>query len=591
MYDDTGTTWTKWLAAAGTGCLLGAVLLLHTVPPASGYEVSMYRAYPTLFWVLLITATLIGQLVVLLAGLSDGRSAEDLLPGVTLAVVPGFLLVLLPYIRGYPVYGRGDVLTHVGLLRDLPESGIELNIYPPTHVLTQTLSAATGLPDIGTINALPVVFLAIYVGSMGLLVDALFEGDRRAFCLPVVLVPIAGSAHVTAVPFVLSVLLAPFLLYLLIKEQQSHAVPVRVLVLVAVTGLVIYHPLTALFALLTVGTYGVYNRLPRIGASWNGLPNLTSLTAVLFVAWYMKYTGIIVRFRNVVADFVGGTGESPLQSTTESVERTSPDLVDLVRVVIVQYGGDLLVFGTAAAFIVVTAALWYHRDERPPVFTLVYGSTMLLFGLLGVLFLTNDLIGGFGRPLVFGKLFAAVFVGALFHHLWQQSSGPAGRSAVSGAFAGVLVTVLLLSVFGMFTSPIVFDKNHQVTEMELDGTEWLFEHRNTDRLIDEQGIRQYRFYHVHYGTNRADETIRWGAASPPDRYNYTVNDRLGESYDEDRYLLLPKAGRITYPERFPDYRDQWRFYPEDFDRLESDTSVHRTYDNGEVTVYMVESDS
>lgn len=591
MYDDTGTMWTKWLAAVGTACLLGAVWFLYRVPPAAGYEVSIYRAYPTVFWVLLIAAMFIGQLVVLLAGTADGRDATDVLPGVALLVVPGFLLVLLPYVRGYPVYGRADVLTHIGLLRDLPELGVALNIYPPTHILTQVLAAATGLPEIGTINLLPAVFLAIYLGSMALLVDHLFDdARRRAFSLPFVLIPIGGSAHVTAVPFILSILLTPFLIYLIVKEQRSHAVPVRALMLIALAGVVVYHPLTAAFMIVTLATYSVFNRVPAIGAQWSGPPNLTSLATALFVAWYVKYAGIIVRFRNIVDDLLGPAGgSSPLQSTTETVERTSPDLVDLLQVILIERGTDVFVFGLASVFLAIAVALWYYRGERPAVFTLAYGRTTLLFGFVAALFLTNDLIAGFGRPLLFGKLFAAAFVGALFHLVWQRSESIGGQTLVSAVFFGLLLMTIVLSVFGMFSSPIVFDQNHQVTEMELEGTEWLFENRDPDHLIDEQGIAHYRFYHRYYGTNQPHETIRWDGTSPPDHYNYTVNERLGQSYDDDRYLLLPRAGRISYPERFPDYREQWRFTPEDFERLEVDRSVNRVYDNGEVNVYLVES--
>ncbi|KKF39980.1 hypothetical protein FK85_24140 [Halorubrum saccharovorum] len=400
MYDDTGTMWTKWLAAVGTACLLGAVWILYRVPPATGYEISIYRAYPTLFWVLLIATMFAGQLVVLLAGIADGRGAADVLPGVALVVVPGFILVLLPYVRGYPVYGRADVLTHIGLLQDLPELGITLNIYPPTHIFTQTLAAATGLPEIGTINLLPVVFLAVFLGSMALLVDHLFDdARRRAFCLPFVLVPIGGSAHVNAVPFILSVLLVPFLLYLMVKEHGSHAVPVRALMLIALVGVVVYHPLTAVFTLITLATYSVFNRLPAIRAQWSGLPNLTSLTTVLFVAWYLKYTGIIVRFRTIVDDFLGPAGgPSPLQSTTETVDRTSPDLIDLLQIILLQRGTDVLAFGLASVFLAIAVALWYYRDERPAVFTLAYGSTTLLFGFMAALFLTNDLIAGSADP-------------------------------------------------------------------------------------------------------------------------------------------------------------------------------------------------
>lgn len=590
MRDEHTPIETKVIAAAGTICLLVAVATLHRVPPASGYEISIYRAYPWYFWGCLVGTTLLGQLVVLRSAVVHRNEGRDWIIGGLLTVVPGFILLALPYIRGYPIYGRGDVLTHAGLIRDLPDFGILLNIYPPMHLLIQSLAAMTGMEVTAVMTLLPVVFGIVFFSAMVLIVAELFKERQRALlCLPVVLIPFAGSAHVTMVPFVLSVLLTPLVMFLLIKQKRTKAVPFRAMLLLAIVGVLVYHPLTAVFLLVLLGVYSGFNRVPSLHPEWTGLPNLTSFALVVFTAWYMKYTGIIVRFRNVIADFINPTaGESPLQARTETIERTSPEALDLLRAIIIQRGSDVLIFGLAAVFLAVVGLLWYRNNEQPGVYVALFGGIALLFGGVAAVFLTNDLIAGFGRPLLFGKLFAVLFVGALVHLLLQGATTPVEETTINAAFGVVLVVLILLSVFSMFASPLAFERNHQVTHAEVDGTEWLYENRNDELLIEERGIRQYRFYHLHYGTEEPSPSIRWGDASPPDHFNYTEHETLGASYDDPRYMVLPELARITYPERFPDYPEQWRFTASDFDQLENDRSVARVYDNGEFNSYRIQ---
>ncbi len=590
MYDENETTGIKAIAAVGTVCLVVTMVTLHRVPAAAGYEISIYRAYPWYFWGCLIGAAFLGQVVMLLSATADRGEGNDWIVGGVLTVVPGLVLMLLPYIRGYPIYGRADVLTHVGLIHDLTETGISENIYTPMHILVQSLAVATGLEMMQIMTLLPVVFGLVFFGSLSLVVVQLFERRQRVLLsLPVVLIPVAGPSHVTVVPFVVSVLLTPLMLYLVIKELRTHAVPFRAMLIVTIVGVVVYHPLTAFFLLVVLGLYSAFHHLPALRSQWTGLPNLASLSIVVFSAWYMQYAGIIIRFRNIISDFLGSeSGESPLDATTETVERTSPESFDLLRMAILQRGDDVLIFGLATVFLVFVGLLWYRSGDRPEATVVLFGCTMLLFGVIATVFLTNDLIVGYGRPLLFGKLFAVPFVGAAFHLFRQGAVTPTGKTVVSATFAVVLLVLLSLMVFSMFTSPLGFDRNDQVTHSEIDGTEWLYEHRNEDLLIDERGIRQHRFYHMHYGTQDPSPTIRQGGASPPDHFNYTEHDTLGMSYDDSRYLLLTELARITYPERFPDYPDQWRFTADDFERVENDRSVARVYDNGEFNAYHVQ---
>ena len=590
MRDESTPIETKAIAAIGTVFLLVVVGTLHRVPAASGYEISIYRAYPWYFWACLIGAMVLGQMVILFDAVLRENDGRDWIIGCLLTVIPGFVLMLLPYIRGYPIYGRGDVPTHVGLIRDLPATGVSENIYPPMHILTQSLAAATGLETMQVMMLLPVAFGFVFFGSLSLTAVQLFEEQQRIlFCLPIVLVPVAGSAHVTIVPFVMSVLLTPLVLYLLIREMRTHAVPIRAMLLVAVVGVVVYHPLIAMFLIFVLGLYSAFNYLPTIYSQWTGLPNLTSLTTVVFTAWYMQHAGIIIRFRNIITDFIGpGSGESPLEATAQTVDQASPESLDLLRLAVLERGADVLIFGFATVFLALMGLLWYRNNERPGAFVVLFGFSTLLFGALATVFLTNDLIVGYGRPLLFGKVFAVLLVGALFHLVRDGAVTQTGKTVVGVGFVVVLVVLVSLMMFSMFTSPLGFDRNHQVTHAEIDGTEWLYENRNEEMLIEERGIRQHRFYHLHYGTQDPSPTIRQGGASPPDHFNYTVHDTLGESYDDSRYLMLTELARITYPERFPDYPDQWRFTAADFDQVENDRTVARAYDNGEFNVYHVQ---
>lgn len=584
--DHPSRTTIKAFAALGTLCLLGTAGTVILTPPASGYEISIYEAFPGYFWALLIGAFCFGQLTVLSSAV--GAEGDDgWIAGVALIAVASATVVLLPAVRGYPIYGRADVLTHIGLIRDLETVGIANNIYPPTHILTQALAGATGIEAGAVVNLVPVVFTVLFFGASALVAVHLFERRRALFCLPVMLLPIMGSSFLMVIPFLLSVLLVPLVLFLFLKEQETQAVKIRILLILSIIGVVVYHPLTAVFLLVVAAMYSVLGRTPIPSADWSLIPNVTSLMLVVFSAWYMQYAGIIIRFRNIANDFIGrAESESQLDATVQTVSSTGPELTDLLQIALLERGGDLLIYGFAALFLAIVGLRWVRHGDRPDMFRLLFLLTAMAFGGIATVFLTMDLTAGYGRPLLFGRVFAVLFVGALFHTLWAGAQTDRGRLAATGSFSIVLFVLVFLMVFSIFGSPLVFERNAQVTEMEIEGSEWLFEERNEELLIEERGIYQYRYYHYHYGLNDA-QTIRWGGASPPAHFNYTERDTLGRSYDDERYMILTKLARIEYQERFPDYEDQWQFTPTDFERVEVDPTVHRVYDNGEFNVYRV----
>jgi hypothetical protein len=284
---------------------------------------------------------------------------------------------------------------------------------------------------------------------------------------------------------------------------------------------------------------------------------------------------------------VSGGGTAQLDSYASTVERTSPSILDLVEVAIVSYGTSVVLSGLATlAIVLAVVGYWRGPDTltRPVVTVAV---SFAAFVVLSVIFLVNDFPVGFGRPLLAARLFAVVLAGLAFATLWQRRRQPRVRTAIRLSMYGSILLLVVLSTVGLYYSPLMLRSNMQVTEMELAGSEWLFEHDEGTSPIETVGLEQRRQFDALYGKRASSPVIRRTGTVPPPHFNYTEHATLGQSYERDTYLVVTKLGRITYPRKFPSYRDQWRYTRGDFDRLERDPTVAKVYSNGEFDLYLI----
>lgn len=53
-------------------------------------------------------------------------------------------------------------------------------------------------------------------------------------------------------------------------------------------------------------------------------------------------------------------------------------------------------------------------------------------------------------------------------------------------------------------------------------------------------------------------------------------------------MLISIIGRLTYPELYPKYEEQWRFTPNDFQMLENDNTVRKIYDNQNLNLSFID---
>ncbi len=587
----------NWLLLFGGVLLLSTVAIILSTPPSDGFEQSIYAAYPLSFWVLLTATFFVGKLLIIREAFASTPDARNWIGGFTLSLFVATILLLMPLIRGYSVYGRADLLTHIGHTGVIHETGGEpfQNIYQSLHQLALTLSYATGVEPIGIYNTIPVVITIFSIVASYLLLSTIFDRRRVLMTLPFVIGFVAGSTHLNPSPYAQSVLFLPFLLYLFARTQQTDILLFRVPLALTVVAVVLYHPLTAVFLLVVLMIH--YSVLTF--STWRGPPDfsvpvsrvtatsIVQLAAVTFLAWYYNFVGIIIRFDIVFRQLLDpGESETELDMYGETIAAFSPDLVDIVRVAAFRFGERFVLLTLGSMFVLI--AVWrYARGER---FSTPYLSTFTLgfvaFSALGALFLFVDLIGGFGRPLVFAQYFAAFLAGSIILELYNRSNE---KTVLFITTVVVILVVTTVSVATLYGSGMAAASTSQVTDQDISSAEWYLDNELQSTPLLESGTTMYRFEHALAGSD--SNTVQREGTFPPDRFNYTNHDTLGDSYDIDQYLVVTERGKQFYPNSYPGYEDSWRFQPADFERLSQDPTVNRVYSNSDIEIYLVDSDS
>ncbi|KOX92476.1 hypothetical protein AMS69_14085 [Haloarcula rubripromontorii] len=577
------------LTLLGTGLLILAVAVVSAVPSATKYEISIYGALPSYFWVSIVGALFVGGLVILLSAAEPADTTWQ--PALALMILSNLVLFLMPFLRGYQMYGREDPMSHLGYIRDFVVTGeIGANIYPPAHVLAVTVSDATGLDWMTVVMVLSPVFSLLYYGAMFYLLRTVFDSRREMlFGIPFVMLPVLRFAHLGFRPFALSIMLIPFSLYLLFKSDQSATPATRTAFVIVLFAQTFYHPLTALFVIGVFVLYRGSNHVPSMGGPFPTTKNLFSISVALFAVWYTQYAGILLRFKRIYTTLFGvDQGEPPVAAYQQTIQESSPALIDILRVILFKYGVEFMLFGLGFTFTVAAAALVWKGRYVPTPHLGMFTGTVVVFSFGGLLFLVSDLIVPPNRPFQIAKIGAIVLVGQLLYVGWIKIDWSERRIGRTVGFWPTAVVVLLLlaslSTFSVYKSPLSSERNPQVTEMELEGSAWLMGHGEATENLDRFGITFHRHHDYRNGVQTSDN---FDEGTPPSHFNYTTRQYLGSSYDSDHYLTITRKGRITYPELFPGYRDRWRYTPGDFDQLERDQTVNRLYDNGDYTQYLV----
>lgn len=588
--------------------LLLILVIINRTPSASFYEISIYEVYPWYFWFLIITTIFIGEMVLLKSSLLSEKSNNFWIIGFISILLTNMILLFMPFIRGYIIYGRGDVLTHIGSINDICRvSSIGTNnFYPLDHILTVSLCYITNIKVEKAVNLIPPLFSIFYMGSVYILSRSIFEEKSEIiFTLAISSILLFSKNNLIFAPNVQSFLLFPFILYILFKSRSyKKTMEFSILLIIIIFCAVFFHPMTTIFLVITLLTIElsrifvkkVYKK--RITEWLNfqekSMFNILFIILIIFFLWYFSFSLICKCFNTVINWFFFEIGSSEAGKYTTLISNTSPSILDIVQIILNMYG-QVIILGT----LFVIFSLYFFNAERKKkdnqklkIYHLYFCIISIVFIVISALVFFNNFIIEFGRvskyDIFFTSIFVAISYGLTYNRLKESKNSSSSKKIIYVSLCFVFILLIYFSIFNLYISPRIKSVNEQVTEDEIKGMASFYNHRNQGMLIQEIGISQERFHDLIFGTSVPSKNVRYGLDTLPiDHFGYTNDTNYGNYYDSSRYLLVSSSGRNLYPELYPKYEKYWRFTPEDFYNLEKDTSVLRIYDNPTLNIYLV----
>lgn len=605
----------KLLAAIACVFIALALIIIASTPPATGYELSIYDAYPLYFWFLLIAAIGCGIGILLHQAFAEKKS-RWWLAGLAAIILANSIFLLLPEFRGYFFVGRGDTPSHLGYIKDVLNTGHigKSNFYPIEHILSTSLVRVAGVSLENIPSLFFVLFSGVYIVNMYLLARS--ASNRSGYSLLAIAFAsplIYSFFHANIHPSMLSLFMVPLLLYFYHRREQLSYGKFQNTVLVFLLAFCItfFHPITTLFAIAIFLAFGLghalYSRLlshntPQIGQNGIAGKSFLGISIVMFIAfftWYFSYSCIQRSFKQVYDWVVYQIGTPLVEVQLELLAYAELTPLQTFELFVNRYGAiSLLLLISGIAFISVLRRSLSRKHNLEPmnfiyaiqfVVALFIGATML-FGY----FAEYNPVRVARFPLLMGTVLSGLVV---YDFIAGNPQNPnkggvsAQRLGLMIAIGLVIMAMVTLGMGSVYRSPRVCGSNHQVTQMDIVGTEWFGRSKSPDTpvIAYSSGLIR-RFEDYNFGAESSPiPRARVAPERLPSHFGYDEHNQVAEALGfQDRYMVifgLDKMWPMFFPENVRPKICQWT--EEDFAKLRADSSAAQIYANGEFEVWRV----
>jgi len=623
--------------------LITVALLLAWNSPATGYESSIYKATPLLFWLFLGFSAACGiGITVHQVWTKQHETSRLWVLGLLIILFSYVALLSLHIIRGYAFWCFGDPATHLGEINSIIGTGYfgGDNFYPIITTYAAQLCQICNLDPVIFHKLLPVVFALIYVAFMYLLAKSVLPNKGAVIMVTIASLAPLHASYLNFTPNGLANLLLPMALFLLVKSFSDGAWRWRTLFILMVFLFPVFHPVPAValaVALVAIPLAKViFDKVAKNARKIFDSGVKFSLVALaILVIWggcWISSFSLSQGLMNSLAAESYSIPETPsaiieqspvteLSPTADGYPRPEPytletapapgrisgkvsnvaRLIDAIRYA-QAYGYSALghifnLYGAVFLYIVLTLIalpiLWRRIGKQSNLGNLasLYGPLAAIVLVIVFLYLTAV---GFSplRFVMYIILICTIFAGFTLYEVIKNAR--TSRWKLARLIAPILVALFLAGAFAngagrLYASPHTLNDNYQVAQTEINGMDWLFHNKDYALDISTHCLPPGRFADFILTSEEREQRQdipRRSAHSIPSHFGYHKGAWLGEYYDEDSYMALGKRDRLRYVEVYPELA-KYRFYPEDFAQLEGDTTVDKLYTNGELDVYYI----
>lgn len=569
--------------------------------PGGRYELDIYAATPSSFWLGIGMAMLVGLFVAYHGTVTRRiRLAALALLGLSVFAVLG-----LPIIRNYYFFGPGDSLSHLGWARMIDDGRLSPYsvMYPGIHTSSIFVKSVLGVELTRAMQYVVLLFTAVFVVFVPLCVRELTDSRWAivtGFIAALLLLPINNvSVFHLPYPTAQAIFFIPLILYLAIKyvtlpdtSFPRSVTPAGALLALTTLAIVVLHPQqTSSVLMLFAGIVFVqflYRRYKPDHPVSSQRPFYFqfAFVTIVFLAWTLRFDRSQSAAQSLVSGLIGGTEAVGDEVTGRTTSLTI--LGGSIEELFLKLFGVALVFCVIAGFVALLG-VFGRLDDDPVQGTLV---RYLSFGLgfLGITFLLFFIASVSVFPFRYlGALMVVVTVLAVVGLL---EGIPIGFPSSSWRLAQTLAVL----VFGVFLavqlahvhdSPYIYRSSDQVTKMTMVGYENTFDSRDPEVWFAGIDGGPRRYVDAIYGTSRKDEVTPSGAVF--EGYEETIppsvfGNNMTTHYDRDRYVAVTERD-IQQQVVLHDGID---YTMEGFRSLKTTPRIHRIRSNGGFRLYYVD---
>ena len=555
------------------------VYVLVSTPPATGYELSIYNAYPLSFWIALLTLYSLNILLIFLV--RDKRASLVALGGILISMI---ILGLLPLQRDYFCVSGGDSLSHLTYIKNLVNEG-KLGLspgytdpYPLPHLLTGGLVlVGLGLSD--AIQVMPILYYVWYIVFLYLLAKSLFKDSQLVTILMLLaLLPILQFHFYY--PSLFFLYLLPSLFYFMLKRWWIPAA-------VTAIALPFTHPASSLYLFSILLIAGIIYHAQGYRYSGRAYWVISGVFLATWLMWLFVLKPQLINVASTTPAIILGLSDDGPPSQFKDIMRviamTNMNFGELFLLYIKRYGQLHLIMGLG---IISSVAMLYHWTRHRT----MEHSRMLAVPILCLLYCVTYLASFFISPhLILGRVPPYALVLAMF-----PASILIYKLVKTHRVYIVLVVMLLLSTnyFAVFTQyDSLFNRKppQQITMSEVEAVAWLLDNKEVgievyDLLRKQRRMVVYILGHK-YLENRHIADL--DAKGLPFHFGYDEYETLGEALGKDGYLLTNEKNIDVSTKMYPEYEDIWAYHPDDYAKLENDASLKLLYDKDGIKIYRI----
>jgi len=564
------------------------VICLMLSSPARSYELSIYSQFSTYFWFLVLLSLVSSSIVVIFSS-----KAKLIHLGLGLIILVNTLIIALPIFRGYFVYSRGDIISHIGNIKEIVASGSvpSQNFYPGIHILSSNIALVTEIPFGLLFQLLSLVFYLFFICSIYVLFRYGFNYTRYKYLVLIGTLLIFGTSHINIIPNVMVFFFLPIILYLLIKVNTDKKVTSLSSIYFILTLYVIFsHPIASVYVLFIIILFSLFMYISQKKSFSTLITKLNRSTTRITIGllsiwffWYFLFPTIQHGFKNVIISLFYESDVNPaLSSYTEGYSVYGVRLIDAAQIITFRFGLNLILL--LVSIVVVFLFLLKSRKN-------------FLLSLFDEKF-TGFFIAGFGifvlwsgiNALAYFVTFTRVFKWFIFFSIFiigvlMINPTYSGKKRYK-TFVILICILIILSVFSVYPSPMSKSGNRQVPSEEYHGSDWIFENIGPNESYWQFGTSRRRMSHLIYGRYSVLERVHsMEEKNMPKHFGYSDHEQVGQNFSG--YIIHTDLTRLLFEEVFTEYEENWFFNQTSYNKLNNDPSVDRIYDNGFYYTYQV----